>query len=100
MYVIHNRIDVPADTAEAFERVFVDSMRNLDGVPGLHRSTLLKPAAEGQPYVSTMEFETKDAFLAWLQSDSFKASHADAQAPGMRAPSAIESFTVLEDTTA
>jgi len=101
MYVVHNRIDAPADVAEAFEGAFVESMRTtLSGVPGLVRSTLMKPTEAGQPYVSTMEFDTKDSFLAWLKSDSFKASHSNVQAPGMRAPSAIESFTMLEDVRA
>lgn len=44
-----------------------------------------------------MEFEDKDAFMAWLKSDSFKASHSDVQAPGMQAPSVIESYDLLED---
>ena len=101
MFVVHNRIDAPADAAEAFEEVFVDSMRTtLAGVPGLVRSTLMRPTEDGQPYVSTMEFDTKESFLAWLKSDSFKAAHSDVQAPGMRAPSAIESFTMLEDVRA
>ena len=98
MYVITNRIDVPADTTEAFEKVFVESMRStLDGVPGLNRTTLMRPAADGLPYVSTMEFDSKEDFLAWLRSDSFKASHSDDQAPGMQAPSAVEQHTLIED---
>lgn len=98
MYIVHNRIDVPAETAEAFEKAFVESMRStLVGVPGLRRSTLQRPLSPDTPYVSTMEFEDKDAFMAWLKSDSFKASHSDVQAPGMQAPSVIESYDLLED---
>ena len=97
MYIITNRIDVPAETAEAFEKVFIESMRTtLAGVPGLHKSTLMRPEAEGLPYVSTMEFDSKADFLAWLKSDSFKASHSDDQAPGMQAPSAVEQHTLIE----
>lgn len=98
MFVVHNRIDVPAEAAEGFEKAFTDSMRTtLAGVPGLVRSTLLKPADPAQPYVSTMEFETRDHFLAWMRSDSFKAAHSDEQAAGMIGPSVIESFTGIED---
>jgi heme-degrading monooxygenase HmoA len=101
VYVVHNRIEVPIDATDAFEKVFVDNMaKNLAGVPGLLRSTLLKPAGDERTYVSTMEFDSKDAFLAWLKSDSFKASHSNDQAAGMLGPSAIESFTVLEDIQA
>ncbi|WP_407444015.1 antibiotic biosynthesis monooxygenase family protein [Rhodococcus sp. (in: high G+C Gram-positive bacteria)] len=92
------QISPTADTAKAFEKVFADSMRKtLDGVPGLNRTTLLRPAAEGLPYLSTMEFDSKDDFLAWLRSDSFKAAHSDDQAPGMQAPSAVEQHTLVED---
>lgn len=101
MFVISNRIDVPADTAEAFEAAFTESMRTtLSGVPGLHRTTLLRPEADGLPYISTMEFDSKPDFLAWLKSDSFKASHSDKQAPGMQAPSAVEQHTLIEVVTA
>ncbi|WP_371931489.1 antibiotic biosynthesis monooxygenase [Glutamicibacter sp. MNS18] len=82
-----NRIDVTADAAEAFEKAFIDSMRStLSGVPGLKRTTLMRPETEGLPYVSTMEFDSRGDFMAWPKSDSFKASHSDKQAPGMRPP--------------
>lgn len=97
MFVITNRIDVTAQTAEAFEKAFTDSMRStLSGVPGLKRTTLLRPEAEGLPYVSTMEFESRADFMTWLKSDSFKASHSDQQAPGMQAPNAVEQHTLIE----
>ncbi len=98
MYIVHNRIDVPDDQADAFEDAFTTSMRTtLDGVGGLTRTTLLKPTKAGQPWVSTMEFATKDDFLAWLGSDSFKAAHANVKAPGMQAPAGIEAFDVVSD---
>jgi heme-degrading monooxygenase HmoA len=101
MYVVHNRIDVGPEGADAFEKAFAESMRaTLHGVPGLRRSLLMRPAKPGQPYVSTMEFDSADDFRAWMKSDSFRAAHADAQAPGMQAPSAIELFDVVEDVIA
>jgi heme-degrading monooxygenase HmoA len=101
MYVVHNRIEVGPEGADAFESAFTASMRTtLQGVPGLRRSLLMRPAKPGQPYVSTMEFDSADDFRAWMKSDSFRAAHADAQAPGMQAPSAIELFDVVEDVIA
>lgn len=101
MFVVHNRIEVSAESAEAFEGAFVQSMRaTLAGVPGLRRSLLMRPSGPNAPYVSTMEFDSQDDFRAWMKSDSFAASHADKQAPGMQAPSAIELFTVIEDVIA
>ena len=101
MYVVHNRIEVTSEQAPSFEEAFRASMREtLAGVPGLRRSLLLRPTRPGDPYVSTMEFDSVDDFRAWMKSDSFKAAHADVQAPGMQAPSAIELFDVLEDFSA
>jgi heme-degrading monooxygenase HmoA len=98
MYVVHNRIEVPPEGAEAFEKAFTESMRRtLGGVSGLRRSLLLRPGSPSQPYISTMEFDSQDDFRAWLQSDSFRAAHSDVQAPGMQAPSAIESFDLVTD---
>jgi heme oxygenase (mycobilin-producing) len=72
VFVVHNRIEVPAEGADAFERAFTESMRTtLAGVPGLRRSLLMRPAGPNAPYVSTLED-----------------------------PSAIELFTVVEDVTA
>lgn len=98
MFVITNRIDVTPETAEAFEKAFTESMRaTLKGVPGLRRATLMRPEKQGLPYVSTMEFDTRSDFLAWLKSDSFKASHSNVDAPGMQAPNSVEQHTLLEE---
>jgi heme-degrading monooxygenase HmoA len=96
MYVVQNRINSPA--SEAFEAHFAESLRNnLKDVVGLQRAALLKPTGDDQPYVATMEFESKDAFLAWMRSDSFRAAHGNADAPGMQAPASVEAYTVVED---
>ncbi|MDO5682510.1 MAG: antibiotic biosynthesis monooxygenase family protein [Propionibacteriaceae bacterium] len=98
VFIVSNRIEVEADRAELFEKVFIDSMRTtLEGVPGLHRVTLQKPARPGLPYISTMEFDSPADFQAWLSSDSFKASHSDDQAEGMQAPNAVELHTLIEN---
>ncbi|HEU5433237.1 MAG TPA: antibiotic biosynthesis monooxygenase [Thermomicrobiales bacterium] len=97
MYVVQNRIEVPAAAASEFEQTFVANMRDtLAGVPGLHRSMLLRPTKPEQPYVATMEFDSPEDFMAWMNSDAFKAAHANAKAPGSHAPSA-EAFTVVEE---
>ncbi|KAD3633077.1 antibiotic biosynthesis monooxygenase [Arthrobacter yangruifuii] len=100
MYVVVNTLEVGPETAEAFEKAFIDSMVNLEGVQGLGRSTLMRPEGKSKTYLSTMEFDSKESFFAWLKSDSFKASHSDDQAPGMQAPNAVASYTVIKDTAA
>jgi len=100
MYVVVNTLEITPETAEAFEKAFIDSMAHLEGVPGLGRSTLMRPEGASNTYLSTMEFDSRESFMAWLKSDSFKASHSDGQAPGMQAPNAVASYTVIKDTAA
>ena len=76
MYVVVNRITVAEGKAIEFEAGFAASMRDhLPGVPGLVRSTLLKPSSDEDSYLSTMEFQDASAFQTWVKSDSFKAAH-------------------------
>ena len=100
MYVVVNTLEITPDSDEAFEKAFIDSMAHLEGVPGLGRSTLMRPEGASSTYLSTMEFDSRESFMAWLRSDSFKASHSDDQAPGMQAPNAVASYTVIKDTAA
>ncbi|MBK0870165.1 MAG: antibiotic biosynthesis monooxygenase [Saccharopolyspora sp.] len=77
MFYATNRLHVPPDKAQDFEEQFTGNMRKyLPGVPGLRRSTLLRPAAAGEPYLSINEFDTEAHFRAWVDSDSFKQAHA------------------------
>lgn len=101
MFIVHNRIEVPAEDAARFELVFTESMRTtLSGVSGLRRSLLMRPNGSNAPYVSTMEFDSEDDFRVWMKSDSFAAAHSNKLAQSMQAPSAIELFTVVEDVIA
>jgi len=100
MFVVHNRIDTPPEMADEFERFFGERMRTtLGGVPGLLRSTLMKPTEAGRPYVATMEFDTRDSFLAWMRSDAFREAHAGTEATG-QVPATVESYTIVEDVRA
>lgn len=77
LYIVTNRIDVPAVRAEAFEERFIGNMRNnLPKVAGLCRATLDRPVDENTPYKVTMEFESESDFEAWKSSEAFRASHA------------------------
>jgi heme-degrading monooxygenase HmoA len=113
VHVVFNRLEVPADHAEAFEQHFGGSMTGtLGAVPGLKRATLLRPNREGLPYIATMEFETEADFFAWMKSDAFRAAHghgpgaaaesgadADAGAGEGRERPAVESYTLVTEVS-
>lgn len=76
MFIATNRMYVVPELSEEFETYFRGNMRtHLPGVPGLLRSTLLKPTRDDQPYVSVNEFESEDAFHAWVASEAFRKAH-------------------------
>jgi len=101
MFVVHNRIEVPADQAEGFEQHFAERMRTtLAGVSGLQRSALLKPSEPGKPYLATMEFDSRESFMGWMQSDAFRHAHAGTaseRGPQGGPPPGVEAYSVVED---
>ncbi len=99
MFVATNRLFVPAERAEEFEAHFRSNMRTyLPGVPGLRRSTLLRPTRADQPYVSVNEFDSEDDFKAWVASDSFKEAHKrNAGIARHVTGNAVETFQPSED---
>jgi heme-degrading monooxygenase HmoA len=76
MYVVVNRITVEPAHSDEFAAIFADSMSHLEGVPGLRRSTLLAPSSPEGTFMSTMEFDSREDFQAWVKSESFARSHA------------------------
>ncbi|MET0871664.1 MAG: antibiotic biosynthesis monooxygenase [Paeniglutamicibacter terrestris] len=76
MYVVTNRIEVPAERAAAFEERFISNMRNnLPKVQGLSRATLDKPVDPAAAYKVTMEFVAESDFIIWRDSEAFRTSH-------------------------
>lgn len=101
MFTVTNRIEVIEGATEQFESEFARSMRaTLSDVPGLVRSTLLRPSKTGDAYVSIMEFSTKEAFHAWMGSDSFRAAHKGAADSPTTSNSLVETFETVEEIAA
>ena len=107
MYVVMNRIDVGPEGAEVFEKHFSRSMDGtLNSVPGLIRSTLLRPTGPDAPYIAQITFDTKESFLGWLQSDAFRDAHGHGPGGGAGGPGAggeggpnVESYEVVNEVS-
>jgi heme-degrading monooxygenase HmoA len=99
MFVVMNRIEVDAERAEIFERMFSGSMAaTLGGVPGLARATLLRPNGPGQPYLATMEFADESSFRAWTTSEAFHRAHPHAARDGSPAgANNVETYTLIAE---
>lgn len=89
MYVVTNRLDIPAERAEAFEARFTSNMEtNLADVAGLLRAALQRPVEAGQPYLAVMEFDSEADYTAWRDSEAFSRSHGKPQEGGAGASDA------------
>lgn len=77
MFVIANRINVAEGWQEAFEERFRNRAGKIDRNEGFVRMEVLRPAGPDMPYVVQTVWESKAAFEAWVDSEDFRASHAN-----------------------
>lgn len=96
-----NRIYVDRRYAQAFEERFRTRARAVDGMPGFLRNLVLRPEAEGDPYVVLTFWESKEAFENWTQSEAFRQGHARSGSLPDEAfvqPSKLERFVAFLDS--
>ena len=72
MFIAMNVFRVAEGKGEEFERIWRERETYLQGVPGFVQFALLRGDGE---YVSHSTWESRDAFLAWTQSDAFVKGH-------------------------
>ncbi|MGB0384861.1 MAG: antibiotic biosynthesis monooxygenase family protein [Ardenticatenaceae bacterium] len=76
MISVANRIYVNPDYNEAFEERFRDRAGLVDDMDGFISYQLMRPLQPNAPYVVLTFWESREAFNAWVSSDSFKKGHA------------------------
>jgi len=103
MFVTMNRFTIDPDHREDFENRFKQRAGLVDGEPGFIRNAVLRPAENSseQHIVMTL-WESREAFLAWTKSESFRKAHVRAgQTPKewFIAPTKLEMFEAVTDTS-
>ena len=83
MFVAINRFKITPGFEEGFEKVWRERDSYLSEVPGFKAFNLLKgPETEEYVlYASHSVWESRAAFDAWTESESFRKAHAQASAP-------------------
>ena len=83
MFLAMNRFRIAPGMEAGFEKIWRERQSFLESVPGFVSFALLKgPADDAQClYASHSVWESRAAFEAWTQSDSFRRAHAQASAP-------------------
>jgi heme-degrading monooxygenase HmoA len=73
MFVAMNNFKIAAGQEDAFEKVWRERESYLKGVPGFVQFALLR--GDNGEFISHSTWESRDAFLAWTQSDAFVKGH-------------------------
>jgi heme-degrading monooxygenase HmoA len=83
MYLAMNRFRIALGMEEGFEQIWRERESYLEEVPGFVSFALLKGTSDDEHtlYASHSEWQTKAAFDAWTESESFRKAHAQASAP-------------------
>ncbi|MGE0626065.1 MAG: antibiotic biosynthesis monooxygenase [Pseudomonadales bacterium] len=83
MFLAMNRFRIAPGMEEGFEKIWRERESFLKEVPGFVSFALLKGPGDDQQslYASHSVWESRAAFDAWTQSESFRKAHAQANAP-------------------
>ncbi len=83
MYIAMNRFRVAPAFADAFVTMWRERDSKLNEVPGFRQFNLLRgaPGEDCTTFVSHSTWDSREAFTAWTESESFRQAHARAKAP-------------------
>ena len=83
MFLAMNRFKIAHGFEEGFEKVWRERDSFLSEVPGFKTFSLMKgPVSDDYVlYASHSVWESKEAFVAWTESDAFRNAHAQTSAP-------------------
>ena len=83
MFIAMNRFRIASGREDVFEKLWRDRDSYLDDVPGFLEFRLLRGPSdeEGTLFASHTLWESRAAFDAWTESESFKKAHSQGRAP-------------------
>ena len=74
-FVAINTIACEPSYIARFEELFQTRARAIDRLPGFIRMQVLRPSADGEPYLVVSEWANEASFQAWTASDEFRQGH-------------------------
>jgi heme-degrading monooxygenase HmoA len=83
MFIAMNRFRIASGRENVFEEIWRDRDSQLSAVPGFREFHLLRGESTdtGTVFVSHSLWDSRETFLAWTDSESFRQAHARARAP-------------------
>ena len=92
-----NAITVPRERFEAFAQRFATRAGKVSSAAGFERFQLLRPNDDRDVCLVITQWESEDAFRAWMSGPDFRAGHAQHREGGpVGTGSELWSFDVLE----
>jgi len=74
MFVMMNRMTVPAGLREKFEAAFSTRAKAVDRRPGFIKAEILRPKS-GDEYIVMTHWETESDFIGWTGSQEYIEGH-------------------------
>ena len=83
MFIAMNRFRIALGHEGDFEEIWRSRESQLEDVPGFQQFNLLRGPSDDEAtlYASHTLWESREAFQAWTESESFRKAHAQARAP-------------------
>lgn len=75
MYIVQSVVQVPVEKTEEVIGLYRNRSRSVDGAPGFISFQLLQNEVHPGELTVHMQWESKAAYLAWVQSADFKRIH-------------------------
>ncbi len=77
-----NVLTVPAERRDVLEERFGARAGEVDSTPGFESFQLLRPTDDSDRYFVVTQWESEDAFEAWMASRAFQRGHAGGGSDG------------------
>ncbi|ANF96442.1 antibiotic biosynthesis monooxygenase family protein [Paenibacillus bovis] len=75
MYIVQSIVQVPEHKAEELVEVYRNRSRSVDRQPGFVSFQLLQSETTPGELIVHMSWDTKESYMAWVQSSDFKRIH-------------------------
>ncbi|MBM7702124.1 antibiotic biosynthesis monooxygenase family protein [Metabacillus iocasae] len=75
MYIVHSTFSVPTEKADEVISIYHNRSGLVDAAKGFIRFLLLQNEKKNGELTVHMEWETKDDFLTWVQSEDYRRIH-------------------------
>jgi heme-degrading monooxygenase HmoA len=95
MFIAMNNFKVASGKEAEFERVWRERESYLKGVSGFVQFCLLRADAPGE-YISLSTWQSRDAFVAWTQSEAFVQGHRQGSLMGvLEGPPQVKTYEAV-----